>query len=720
MFADRAVTRRAFLKTGVAVGGGLLLGYALPDGSVRTWAADAKSNPLDVWIHIRPDNTMTLMVPSSEMGQGSNTALPMLIAEELEADWSKVSMELAEGNPVYANPSFGTQSTGGSRSILGFSEPLRKVGAAARTMLVAAAAQEWNVPAGDCRAENGTVLGPAGRKATFGALASAAARMPVPSDVPLKPPSQWKIAGQPVKRLDTFSKATGRAKYGLDVQVPGMLVGALMVAPTFGGKLRHVAPEPALAVKGVKAVVPLTGHPTLDDAVVVVADGYWHAKKGLAALDIQWDAGPHGALNDETLWTTFRAGLQEPGANAVDQGGAPAAISGAAKKVQAQFEVPYLAHATMEPMNATAHVTAEGVEIWAPTQSPGRAQTVVAQLLGLKPEQIKVHVTYLGGGYGRRGEQDFVVRAVLTSKAVGAPVKVQYSREDDMRHGTFRPATLVRLESGVDASGKVVGILGKVVNSSIRARTAPQVLKGGLDPTAVQGIADTPYGFPARKFDYVMKNMPVTVGVWRSVASSYSGFVMEAFMDELAHAAGQDPVRFRLALLSAKPRHAAVLEQVAAMARWGASLPTGWARGVAVHESYGTIVGEVAEVSLQGRSYKVHKVHCVVDCGLYINPDTVTAQMQSSIVYGLTAAQYGEINLENGGVKQGNFPEYQMLKLAQMPAIAVHVMKNEHPHGGVGEPGTPPIAPAISNALFVLTGQRVRSLPLMKHGFELV
>ncbi len=719
MRAPLELSRRAFLVTGAAVGGGLLLGFALPGAGGRALAAEPGVNPLTTWIHIRPDNTVTLMVPSSEMGQGIDTALPMLLAEELEADWTTVRMALAEANPVFNNPQFRNQITGGSRSIRGYSEPLRRVGAAGRTMLIAAAAQAWSVPAEQCRAERSVVSGPGGRRATYGELAEAAARQQPPAEVALKKPADWKLAGTPLKRLDTFEKVTGRAMYGIDVRVPGMLVGTLAAAPSFGGKLRHVDPAPALAIPGVKAVLPLTGMPFLDDAVVVAADSYWTAKKGLAALRIDWDPGPHGDLDDAAVLRTFRAGLQEPGVNAVDEGNAGQAIAGATRRMEATFEFPYLAHAPMEPMNATAHVTPEGAEIWAPTQAPGAARDAVARFLGLKPAQVRVHVTYLGGGFGRRGEVDFVFRAVQAAKALGVPVQVLWSREEDMRKGVFRPATLVWMRSGLDAAGAPVGMQIKTVNSSIRARIAPQTVQDGLDKGALEGFAETPYAFPARRVDYVMKNLAVPVGFWRSVANTYSGFAMETFLDELAQAAGRDPAQFRLALLTERPRHAAVLEQVARRAAWGTPLPAGHARGLALHQSFGSIVGEVAQVSLQGQEYRVHQVHCVVDCGLVINPDIVVAQMQSGIVYGMTAAQYGEINIESGGVRQGNFPAYPMVKLKQTPRIDVHVMRNEEPHGGVGEPGTPPIAPAIANALFALTGRRVRSLPLSKHGFTL-
>jgi isoquinoline 1-oxidoreductase beta subunit len=445
------------------------------------------------------------------------------------------------------------------------------------------------------------------------------------------------------------------------------------------------------------------------------------AKKALGVLNVTWEPGPNAAMSDARLMAGYRAGLDEAGANAVKEGDTERAIGSAAKKLESLFEFPYLAHAPMEPMNATAAMRGDNVEIWAPTQSPGGTRDTIAKLLGLKPEQVKVHPTFLGGGYGRRSEQDFTIRAVLTAKAVGVPVKVLWSREVDMRHGVFRPATLVRIQSGLDPAGKPVAMNIKTVNSSIRARRIPAAVKNGLDMGALEGFHETPYGFPAIRVDYVMKNTPVPVGFWRSVANTYSGFAMESFLDELAHTSRQDPVKLRLDLLNNKnsARHAAVLEQVAKMAEWGRSIPSGHALGVALHESFGSIVGEVAQVSLQGTHYRVHKVWCVVDCGVVVNPDTVVAQMHSGIVYGLTAAQYGEINIEAGGVKQSNFPEYPMLKLKQTPAIDVHVMRNEFPHGGVGEPGTPPIAPAVSNALFALTGKRMRSLPFAKHGFTI-
>ncbi|HUJ76895.1 MAG TPA: molybdopterin cofactor-binding domain-containing protein, partial [bacterium] len=529
------ISRRAFLKTSAAVGGGLLISFSVPSVSRRALAADApKPNPLAAWVRIQPDNTVTLVVPGSEMGQGIDTALPMLLAEELEADWKTVHMSFAEANPIYINPGFGFQATGGSATVRSFSEPLRRVGATARTMLVEAAAQQWGVPASQCEAENSTVLHRAsGRKATYGSLASAAAQVPQPAAVTLKKPAQWKLLGKPVKRLDTHLKATGQAQFGIDAKVPGLLVGTLMASPTFGGKLKHVDDKPALAKRGVRAVVPLTGVPFLDDAVVVVADGYWNALQGLRALDIQWEPGANGAVNDATLWEGYRAGLKEAGAPVESQGDAAGAIAGAAKQVEAVYEFPYLAHATMEPMNATAHVRPDGADIWAPTQSPGLVQNFVAQALHMKPEQVNVNVTFLGGGFGRRFELDHVFRAVFASKAVGAPVKVLWSREEDMRHDFYRPATAIWMNGGLDSAGKVTGVQIKSVNSSILSRVFPQMVKDGVDQLGQEGLARSPYGFPARQVNYLMKNTSIPVGFWRSVANTYSGFAMESYMDEL-------------------------------------------------------------------------------------------------------------------------------------------------------------------------------------------
>jgi isoquinoline 1-oxidoreductase beta subunit len=473
--------------------------------------------------------------------------------------------------------------------------------------------------------------------------------------------------------------------------------------------------QPALAVKGVKKVV------RLPDAVVVLADTYWNARMGLEALQPSWDEGAGAALNDAGLMADLRKALDAGGATAAKEGDAQAALSHAARRVEAVYELPYLAHAPMEPMNATAHVTANGLEVWAPTQSQGPIQMFVGQALGFKPEQVKVHTTFLGGGFGRKFELDFIFQAAFASKFSGGPVKLVWSREEDMRHDFYRPAAACRMKAGLNASGAPVGLTAKLALPSIMSRVFPQFVKNGIDPSSVEGLAETPYDFGARHVEYAMRNQGVPVGFWRSVGNSLTAFFQESFMDELAEAAQADPVAYRLALLGKEPRFAAVLKAAAELGDWGKPLPPGRARGVALHKSFGSIVAEVAEVSLTGGTQlKVHRVACAVDCGMVINPDTVAAQMESGIVYGLTAAAFGKITVENGRVKESNFPDYPMVRMAQMPSIQVRIMDNREAHGGVGEPATPPIAPAVANALAKLTGKRLRSLPLSQHGIALV
>jgi len=712
------LSRRSLLKAGAAAGGGLLLSFALPASS-RTAAAAGKTWPLNAWLRIDTDGTVTMAVPAAEMGQGIDTSLPMLVCEELEADWRQMRYEFAPANPVYANPLFGMQATGGSTAIRAFSEPLRKVGATAREMLRTAASERWKVALSECRADKGFIVhSKTGRKVGYGELAAAAAKVPPPATVTLKPPGEWKILGRPTKRLDTALKTRGAAEFGIDITaktVPGLLVGAVMASPVYGGTLKNVDDAPALAIKGVKQVV------RLPDAVVVLADTYWTARTGLLALKPEWDEGANAGLNDEGLFADLRKALDGPAAVAKKEGEPDGAISGAARKIEALYEVPYLAHATMEPMNATASVTAGGLEVWAPTQAQGLIQAFVGKALGFPPEQVKVHTTFLGGGFGRKFELDFIFQAAFASKAAGAPVKLIWSREEDMRHDFYRPAAACRMTAGLDNAGMPVGVTAKVASPSIFSRVFPQFVKDGVDPMGVEGLVETPYAFGTHRVEYVLKNQGIPVGFWRSVGNSFTAFFQECFVDELAAAAKQDPVAFRLSLLKNKPRFAAVLKQAADLGGWSIPVPAGRARGVALHESFGSIVAEVVEISMvNATDVKVHQVACVVDCGLAINPSTVEAQMESAIVYGLSAAAYGKISLANGRAQQGNFPDYPVVRMAQMPVIKVRIVDSKEAHGGVGEPGTPPIAPALVNALAKLTGRRLRSLPLSNHHFNLV
>ncbi len=708
---ERKLSRRRVLQVGAAAAGGLLISIVLPLPRGRA-SADAMHPMLTAWLRIAPDDSVTMMIPSAEMGQGITTSLPMLIAEELEIDWRRVQFEFAPANPAYENPIFHMQATGGSTSIRAFYNPLRQVGAAARVMLCQAAAAKWSVPVSECSAANGRIIHSSSQSENYGALADAAAKLPLPANVELKARSNWRILGQSTARLDTPPKVDGSAQFGIDVRVPEMLVGTIAACPVFGGKLKAVGDKPALAVKGVKAVVKLP------DAVAVVGEGYWPCKKGLQALSPQWGEGPNATLDSERIATALNDGFGDEGAVAETRGDAAAALQKAVKTIEAIYTVPFLAHATMEPMNATAWVTADGCEIWAPTQVPQWAQKVVAKILGLKPEQVKINPTYLGGGFGRRFEIDFIIQAVMVAKSVGKPVKLIWAREEDIQHDFYRPVSTARLRGGLDAAGKVTAWDFKIVAPSIMTRAFPRGVKNGIDPSSVEGAVASPYAPPDRRIEYVLKDVGVPVGFWRSVGNSITSFYVEGFIDELAHAAGQDPYVFRLDQLAEKPRHREVLESAAMMANWNQPPPAGHFRGIAMHQAFGSIVAEVAEISIENEGLRVHRVDCAVDCGLAINPDIIAAQMESGIVYGLTAALYGEITLKRGRVEQANFDTYPMLHLAQMPKISVSIIEGAEQPGGIGEAGTPPTAPAVANAVFAATGKRLHSLPIVKQGFS--
>jgi isoquinoline 1-oxidoreductase beta subunit len=709
------VSRRRFLQASAGLAGGLVLGFHLPSAG-RGAAAATGETPINAWLRIAPDDSVTVVVAHSEMGQGVYSSLPMLLAEELEVDWRKVRAEMAPADQVYRNRIFGIQGTGGSTSVRASFDHLRQAGATAREMLRRAAAEGWGVPLEDCKAQGGRVLHRAsGRSAGYGELAPVAAKLDPPAEVALKRPEDWTLIGTAAPRLDVPAKVDGSAGFGIDVALEGMLVATVMASPVFGGRLKSVDEAPALALAGVRAVVPL------ENAVVVVAEGYWPARQGLATLAPVWDEGPNAATSDATIRAGLSAALKRKGAVASEQGDAEAALAGAAKRLEAVYEVPYLAHATMEPMNATARVTGAGVEVWAPTQGQGPIQHAVAGLLGIEPGQVKVHTTFLGGGFGRRFETDFVVQAVLASKAVGAPVKLIWSREEDVRQDFYRPAAMARLRAGLDGEGNLAAWQARLACPSIMSRAIPDLVKDGIDPSSVEGAANMPYAIANRRTDYVMTELGVPVGFWRSVGNSQNAFFVECFLDELAHAAGRDPVEFRRRLLAEEPRYRKVLETAAEAAGWGRAAPAGRFRGIALHESFGSIVAEVAEISVaRGKEIKLHRMTCAIDCGRTVNPDTVVAQMESGIVYGLTAALFGRITIAAGRVQEDNFDSYPMLDLAQMPDVEVRIVESGAALGGVGEPGTPPAAPALANALFAATGRRIRSLPLSRHGFSAV
>jgi isoquinoline 1-oxidoreductase beta subunit len=700
-------SRRQFLKTSALAGGGLIIGFYLPTGGRRAQAMSAaQSSAVNAWLKVGADNTFTVLVGSAEMGQGVFTSIPMLLAEELQVRWQDVRAETAPVAPVYNNPMFNMQATGGSTTTRAFYDVLRQVGAQTRELFIAAGAQDMGVDPAACQAVDGSVVHPgSGQSRRYADLLAIAAQLPPPPEVDLKPATAWQLLGTPAKRLDVPAKVNGQAEFGIDVQVDGMLVATVRACPVFGGKLKSVDEQPALAVAGVKSVLPL------DSALIVIADGYWAARKGASALQPVWDFGANADNSSARISALLHAGLEQAGHGAHTSGNPDGALQAAARTVESIYQSPLLSHSPMEPMNATASVSATGVEIWAPTQAAGIIPRVVSGLTGVPAEQVQVHTTFLGGGFGRRFEVDFIVYAVLASKAAAAPVKVIWSREEDTQHGFYRPASVARMRGGLAADGRLEALQAHIVSPSITFRSFPDRVKDGVDDTSVEGIADSPYAIPNFGVTYLQQEIGVPVGYWRSVGNSQNGFVMESFIDELAHAGGVDPYRFRRGLLTARPDHLAVLDRLAEVSGWGQAAQ-GRFQGIALHECFGSIVGEVAEISIEQGRLVVHQVTCVVDCGTVINPDTVEAQMQSAIVYGLTAALHGEITIDRGRVQQGNFNDYRMVKLAQTPRIEVHLAPSGRAMGGIGEPALPPLAPALANAIFAATGKRLRQLPI--------
>jgi isoquinoline 1-oxidoreductase subunit beta len=712
---ENKFNRRKFIKTSAAVGGGILLGFYMPAfGKGMRKAGIPETAPLvpNAFIRIGADNMVTVIVNHSEMGQGAYTSLPMLIADELDADWSKVCFEAAPVNPVYNHPAFGMQGTGGSTSTLIEWDRYRKAGATGRYMLVAAAAQTWSVDPSACRTENGYVIHTtSGRKLSYGELVEKAATIKTPSNVQLKDPKDYKLIGKPVKRLDTPQKINGTGIFGLDVKVPGLLTALVARAPVFGAKVKSFNADKAKSIKGVRDVIEI------DRGVAVVAEGFWPAKLGREALEIEWDEGPLATLDSKTQGEQYAELAKQPGAVAKKEGDVMAAKEKAVKTIDVVYDLPYLAHAPMEPLNCVADVRADSCEIWVGTQFQTADLMAASQITGLKPDQIKLHTTLLGGGFGRRAVLDshFVREAVQVSKAVNAPVKVVWTREDDIKGGYYRPRAHHKLSAGIDASGKPVFWQHNIVCQSFAVGTPFEafMIRNGVDGTAVEGSVELPYEVSNQHTVWNMAPGGVPTLWWRSVGSSHNAFVVESFIDELAKAAGKDPFEYRRILMDKHPREKKVLEMVADKAGWKKPLLPGRGRGIAVHESFGSVVAHVAEVSItKTNTLKVHKVVCVIDCGQTVNPDTIKAQMEGCIVFGLTAALYGEITFEKGRVQQHNFNDYRMVRMNEMPEVEVHIMDSHEKMGGVGEPGVPPVAPAVMNALFMLTGKRVRSLPL--------
>lgn len=697
-------SRRGFLKTGSA----LSIGFALPLAAGRALAAapGATFAP-NAWVRITPDNRVKVICASAEMGQGVLTAIPMMLAEELDADWKLVSVERAPIDKAYTNPAFGIQATGGSTTVRAHWEPLRRAGAAARQMLVAAAAAQWKVPVDECRTEASHVIHPSGQKLSYGALVEAAAKVPVPEKPVLKDPKDFRLLGKPMRRLDTPGKVNGSAKFGIDAHVPGLLVAVMARAPQPGAKPARVDDSKAKAVKGVKSVL------TIPTGVAVLATGYWAAKKGRDALQIDWDLGSSASLTSAKVSEILAEGAGRADAITREGGNPKDGAANAALKVEAQYEVPYLAHACMEPMNATAWVKGDEVEVWAGTQSEGPAQGILSQVAQVTPAKVKVNTLLLGGGFGRRFAPDFLIDAVLLSKLSGAPVKLIYSREDDMAAGYYRPASVAKFEGAVDANGRVTMLKCGVGSPSIMAASGfMKIPDNGVDSFAMEGIADHPYDIDHQRLTYGRREPGPQVWFWRSVGHSQNIFFIESFIDEVAAAAKKDPFEFRRAMLTQQPRYRGVLELAAEKAGWGQPLPAGVFRGIAVAQSFGSYVAEVAEVSVAADGApKVHRVVAAVDCGMTVNPQTIARQIESAIVYGLSAALYGRISFKDGRVEQSNFHDYPVLRMNETPKVEVHMVASREAPGGIGEPGTPPIAPAVANAIFAATGKRLRLLP---------
>lgn len=721
-----AVGRRLFLQAGLSAAAGLVIGCQMeppkpPPGGAATVpapelpqasAATAPFTP-NAWVRVAPNGAVTIVVDKSEMGQGVETALTMLIAEELEADWSKVQIEFAPADPVYANKAIGMQVTGGSTSVRAGWEPLQKAGAAARMMLIAAAAKGWGVDASSCRAEKGEVIHAAsGRRAGYGALVAQAAAVPVPQDPPLKPASERHLIGTRPARLDSGDKAAGRTEFGIDVRRPGMLTAVVVRSPVFGGKLASVDDAKAKQVKGVRQVL------TIASGVAVVAEHFWAARTGAEALSIQWDEGPNAGVSSEGLMKAAAAIAKKPGKVAEAKGDAEKGLREAAKKIEAVYELPYQAHAPIEPSSCTAEIGKDGCDVWVSTQAQAFVQRVAAKISGLPPEQVRVHTMYLGGGFGRRAETDFVAEAVELAKATGAPIKVVWSREDDIRRDFYRPASYNTLRAGIGKDGAPVAWSHRIVSPSIMTRIFPQLVKNGVDHSSVEGATELPYAIPSVLVEYHLHDTGIPVGFWRSVGHSQNAYIVECFLDELAALAKQDPYEYRRKLMAGAPRLKAALELAATKAGWGAPLAPGAAgarrgRGIAAHASYGSFVAQVAEVTVANDgAVKVDRVVAAVDCGSVVHPGIVEAQIEGAIAFGLTAALRSEITIERGRVRQANFHNFKLLRLDEMPVVEVHIVpSSEHP-GGIGEPGTPPIAPAVVNAIFAATGKRIRRLPV--------
>jgi isoquinoline 1-oxidoreductase beta subunit len=701
----KVLNRRTFLKVSAAGGGALVISGYIP---VRGAAAQAAGlfEP-NLWVKIAADDTVTVTLTQLEMGQGVMTSMPMLVAEDLDVDLARIKLEWAPADPKYGNPNFGgLQLTAGSNSVRGMWQPLREAGAVARAMLITAAAQTWNVAENTCSTSSGAVIHQSsGRRLRYGELVDKAAALPVPKTVTLKKPAEFRLLGQSVPRIDIPEKVNGSAVFGIDVKRPDMLIARVLRSPVFGGKLQSVNDQKAKAVAGVRHVVPITG------GVAVVADNYWAATKGIQALDAKWDEGPLAKLSSDEIMKRYAALADQPGKVARNDGDAPAAIKSGTRSIERVFEAPFLAHACMEPMNCTADVRNGRCDVWVPTQGQTVSHQAAVAASGLPANAVHIHTTYLGGGFGRRGEMDYVMDAVETSKAVGKPVKVIWSREDDIQHDFYRPITYIRMSGALDASGKPVAFMQRIVQQSLMRR-AGGLPPNGVDFISVDGAATLTYDIPNIRVEYTESDPGIPYGFWRSVGASVQGWVVEAFIDELAAAAGKDPYQFRRDMLGKAPRHRAVLDLVAEKSGWGKPIPAGRSRGIAMMEAFGSIIGQVAEVSVTNRNVRVHKLWCAVDTGWVINPDTIKAQMEGGTLYGLTAALKSEITIKDGRVQQRHFGDYQMMRHNESPEVETYIVPSTETPGGIGEPSTAIAAGALANAIAAATGKRIYKMPI--------
>jgi isoquinoline 1-oxidoreductase subunit beta len=698
-------SRRDFIKTTAAVSGGLAVGFHLA-ASPRIAEAAVQSYMPNAWVRIGADNSITIMCARSEMGQSVYTTMPQLVCEELEVGLDKIKVEIAPPGEAYINELLGGQLTGGSTSVRDGYEKLRKAGATVRTMLISAAAQKWKVDPSTCHAESGVVIC-GNKRATYGQLAAAASALPVPKDVKLKSEKDFKLVGKAVKRLDTPWKTNGQAEFGIDVKLPGMLYASLAQSPVLKtGKVKNFDATAAKAMPGVVAVVQI------DDGVAVVANSFYRAKKARDALKIEWDEGANAGLNQQDIRAAIAKASAAPGAVVRKEGDAAAAIAGAAKKFEAVYETPFQSHSPMEPMNFTADVRPDSAHLYGPIQFQQIVPPLVAKITGLPLDKITLHTTFLGGGFGRRIDTDFMVQATQISKAIGKPVKLVWTREDDMTHDFYRPLNYTKVSCGLDGNGRPVGWKFDITGPSISSRLFPVIVKDGVDPFSVEGAHNYPYDVANVNVNYLIHDTGIAVGYWRSVSHSLNCFAVEGGMDEAAALAGKDPWEYRRSLLAKQPRYLAVLDTAAQRADWGKPLPAGHGRGIALMEGYDTFMAQVAEVSVEGGKIKVHRVVVAVDCGRAINPNTVEAQIEGSIVFGMQAAMFGEITLKNGRVEQNNFDTFPVPRITDMPKVEVHLMPSNEKPGGIGEPAVGLIGPAIANAVFAATGKRLRRLPL--------